>query len=91
VPDVRLAGPLLEGRRMTTPSVDHVLGEKLVDARSAAMSLNLPLHWLAQKQQRKHRGIPHYRVGKLVRFKLGELLAWMQAQQPDASTEAADA
>ena len=32
---------------MTTPSVDHVLGEKLVDARSAAMSLNLPLHWLA--------------------------------------------
>ena len=76
---------------MTTPSVNRVLGEKLVDARSAAMSLNLSLHWLAQKQQRKHRGIPHYRVGKLVRFKLGELLSWMQAQQPDASTEATDA
>ena len=76
---------------MTTPTVDHVLGEKLVDARSAAMSLNLPLHWLAQKQQRKHRGIPHYRVGKLVRFKLGELLAGMQAQQADASEEAAHA
>lgn len=76
---------------MTTSSVEHVLGEKLVDARSAALCLNLPLHWLAQKKQRKHRGVPHYRVGKLVRFKLGELMAWMQAQQPDASEEAANA
>lgn len=76
---------------MRTSSVEHVIGEQLVDARSAAMSLNLPLHWLAQKQQRKRRGIPHYRVGKLVRFKLGELLAWMQAQQSDTSQEAADA
>ena len=75
---------------MTTPSVDHVLGGKLVDARSAAMSLNLPLHWLAQKQQRKHRGIPHYRVGKLVRFKPNELEAWIVAQQASGK-EAADA
>ena len=76
---------------MTTPSVDHVLGEKLVDARSAAMSLNLPTYWLSQAKERQQRRIPHYRVGKLVRFKLGELLAWMQAQQSDASEEAAHA
>jgi hypothetical protein len=76
---------------MSAPPIDRVLGEKLIDARNAAMSLNLPLHWLAQKQQRRQRGIPHYRVGKLVRFKLGELMAWMQAQQPEASEEAADA
>lgn len=76
---------------MNTRSVSHVLGEKLVDARSAAMTLNLPLHWLVQKQQRKRRGIPHYRVGKLVRFKLDELMVWMRAQQPQASAEVADA
>jgi excisionase family DNA binding protein len=76
---------------MSAPSIDRVLGEKLVDARTAAMHLNLPLHWLAQMQQRRQRGIPHYRVGKLVRFKLGELMAWMQAQQPEASEEVADA
>ena len=76
---------------MNTRSVSHVLGEKLVDARSAAMTLNLPLHWLVQKQQRKRRGIPHYRVGKLVRFKIHELMAWMRAQQPQASAEVADA
>jgi hypothetical protein len=78
---------------MTSQPVERVLGEKPVDVRTAALSLNLPMHWLAQKQQRKHRGIPHYRVGKLVRFKLGELMAWMQAQQLDAvsSEEGADA
>ncbi len=75
---------------MKSSSVEHVIGEKLVDARSAAMSLNLPLHWLAQKQQRKHRGIPHYRVGKLVRFKPNELEAWIVAQQASGK-EAADA
>lgn len=76
---------------MNTRSVSHVLGEKLVDARNAAMILNLPLHWLVQKQQRTRRGIPHYRVGKLVRFKLDELMVWMRAQQPQASGEVADA
>ena len=77
---------------MNTRSVSHVLGEKLVDARNAAMTLNLPLHWLVQKQQRKRRGIPHYRVGKLVRFKIYELMAWMRAQQPESrSQEAVDA
>lgn len=76
---------------MNSRPVSYVLGEKLVDARNAAMSLNLPLHWLVQKQQRKRRGIPHYRVGKLVRFKICELMAWMRAQQPQASAEVTDA
>ena len=76
---------------MSASSTDRVLGENLVDARTAATHLNLPFHWLAQMQQRRQRGIPHYRVGKLVRFKLGELMTWMQAQQPDASEEVTDA
>ncbi len=76
---------------MTTPSVDHVLGEQLIDSRQAALMFNLPTYWLSQAKERQQRRIPHYRVGKLVRFKLGELLAWMQAQQSDASEEAAHA
>ncbi len=76
---------------MNSRPVSYVLGEKLVDSRNAAMSLNLPLHWLVQKQQRKRRGIPHYRVGKLVRFKIDELMVWMRAQQLQASGEVADA
>lgn len=69
----------------------RILGESLVDSRKAALATNLPLHWLVQKEQRKRRGIPHYMLGKLLRFKIGELMAWMEAQQPVASKEDADA
>lgn len=70
---------------MSIQPADRALGEKLVDARYAALVLNLPLHWLVQKQQRKRRGIPHYRVGKLLRFKLGELRGWMETEHANAS------
>ena len=61
---------------------NQVLGEQLIDVRQAALIFNLPTYWLSQAKERQKRRIPHYRVGKLVRFKLGELEAWMVAQQP---------
>ena len=76
---------------MNNTPLNQVLGEQLIDTRQAALMFNLPSYWLSQAKERKARRIPHYRVGKLVRFKLGELLAWMQAQQSDASEEAAHA
>ena len=62
--------------------LNQVLGEQLIDVRQAALIFNLPTYWLSQAKERQKRRIPHYRVGKLVRFKLGELEAWMVAQQP---------
>ncbi|WP_454258587.1 hypothetical protein [Pseudoxanthomonas mexicana] len=59
----------------------QVLGEQLIDARQAALMFNLPTYWLSQAQERQQRRIPHYRVGKLVRFKSNELEAWIIAQQ----------
>ena len=76
---------------MSHSPMSQLLGEQLIDSRQAALMFNLPTYWLSQAKERQQRRIPHYRVGKLVRFKLGELLSWMQAQQPDASTEATDA
>ncbi len=70
---------------------NRILGENLVDSRKAALVTHIPLHWLVQKEQRNRRGIPHYMLGKLLRFKIGELMAWMEAQQPAASQEEADA
>jgi hypothetical protein len=55
-------------------------GERLIDAKAAAYLMNLPMRWLTQPKQRHMRGMPYYRVGKLVRFRLSELAAWMQAQ-----------
>jgi hypothetical protein len=66
---------------MSHSSLTHVLVERLVDAREAALCLNLPTYWLTHAKERRRLGLPHYRVGKLVRFKLDELADWINAQQ----------
>jgi len=75
---------------MNNTPLNQVLGEQLIDVRQAALMLNLPTYWLSQAKERQQRGIPHYRVGKLVRFKPNELEAWIVAQQPSGE-EAVDA
>ena len=65
---------------MNPSSINDVLGERLVDASEAAHCLSLPMYLLTHPKERQRLGIPHYRVGKLVRFKLQELEAWMLAQ-----------
>ena len=89
MPDVRVARPLLENDMSYAP-LNAVLGEQLIDARHAALMFNLPTYWLSQAKERQQRRIPHYRVGKLVRFKPNELEAWIVAQQASGK-EAADA
>jgi hypothetical protein len=75
---------------MNNTALDQVLGERLIDTRQAALVFNLPSYWLSQAKERQQRRIPHYRVGKLVRFKANELEAWIVAQQPSGE-ESADA
>ncbi len=75
---------------MNNTPLNQVLGEQLIDVRQAALMFNLPSYWLSQAKERKARRIPHYRVGKLVRFKPNELEAWIIAQQ-SSGEEAADA
>jgi hypothetical protein len=75
---------------MNNTALDQVLGERLIDTRQAALMFNLPSYWLSQAKERQQRRIPHYRVGKLVRFKANELEAWIVAQQSSGG-ESADA
>ena len=75
---------------MSHSPMNELLGEQLIDVRQAALMFNLPSYWLSQAKERKQRRIPHYRVGKLVRFKPAELEAWIVAQQA-SGTEVADA
>jgi hypothetical protein len=94
MPDVRVAGPVLEARIMTSRSHHHSLFERLVDAQEAAHCLNVPVYLLTHPEERARLGIPHYRVGKLVRFKLQELMGWIESQQRirrDSSVGGADA
>lgn len=64
------------------------VGEPFVDAREAAYTMNLPMYYMTNARQRTKLRIPHYRIGRLVRFKLSELAAW-QAAQSAANTDAA--
>ena len=54
----------------------HTPAEPMVDARTAHQALCIPLQWLNDKAQRRARGIPAYRIGHLLRFRLSELERW---------------
>ena len=72
--------------------VNQILTERLVDAREAAYCLKVPIYLLTHPKERERLGLPHYRVGKMVRFKVSELLAWMQAKaEEEAKGESSDA
>lgn len=45
-------------------------------AREIAAKIDVPLYLLTHPSERKKSGLPHYRVGKMVRFKLDEILNW---------------
>jgi hypothetical protein len=71
---------------------NQILTERLVDAREAAYCLKVPIYLLTHPKERHRLGLPHYRVGKMVRFKVSELMAWMQAKsEEEAKGESSDA
>ena len=71
---------------------NQILTERLVDAREAAYCLKVPIYLLTHPKERQRLGLPHYRVGKMVRFKVSELMAWMQAKaEAEANGESSDA
>ena len=56
-----------------------VIREPFVDAREAAYTMNLPMYYMTNARQRTKLCIPHYRIGRMVRFKLSELADWQMA------------
>jgi len=73
---VRLVGPLLEDYTMNTMNTESA-AEPFLDARSASQHMNVPIYYLTSAAKRKALGIPHYRIGRLLRFKRSELDAWL--------------
>ena len=57
--------------------------EPFVDAREATYTMNLPMYYLTNAAQRKRMAIPHYHIGRMVRFKLSELEAWLSARSEE--------
>ena len=56
--------------------------EKFISVKAASAFLGIPENTLYKKALA--REIPSYKAGKLRRFKVSELAAWMDAQKVDA-------
>lgn len=59
-------------------NLTRLVPEPFVDAREAAYTMNLPMYYLTNARQRTKMHIPHYRIGRMVRFKLSELAEWQR-------------
>ena len=76
---LRVGRSLLEDHPMKTTSPrPKVVREPFVDAREAAYTMNLPMYYMTNARQRTKLRIPHYRIGRMVRFKLSELAEWQR-------------
>lgn len=71
----------------STSSQATVVREPFVDAREAAYTMNLPMYYMTNARQRTKLRIPHYRIGRMVRFKLSELADWQQLHGSITSAE----
>jgi len=79
---LRVGRSLLEDYPMNTTqpnsNLTRLAPEPFVDAREAAYTMNLPMYYLTNARQRTKMRIPHYRIGRMVRFKLSELTEWQR-------------
>ena len=56
-------------------------------AREIAAKIDIPLYLLTHPGERKKIGLPHYRVGKMVRFKLEEILDWARRRTSEVENK----
>ena len=59
----------------TTPTTP----EPFVDVGAIASLLQVPRSWVYENA--KHGTLPHYRVGRYLRFKTSEVVAWVGEQR----------
>ena len=58
--------------------------EKLLDVEQIAAELNVPTSWVyGQTRITDGSGMPHLKIGKYCRFRLPEVMKWLQQRQED--------
>jgi excisionase family DNA binding protein len=63
----------------TTPTApEPAASEPLVSVQVLARQLGVPASWVYERTARS--AIPHYRVGRYVRFRVSEVLDWLTAE-----------
>jgi predicted DNA-binding transcriptional regulator AlpA len=73
------------------PEVPPSVGNVLIDCDEAIYTTQLPSYFFTSAKMRKRLEIPHYHVGRTVRFKLAELRQWEMSRAREAFGISADA
>jgi excisionase family DNA binding protein len=55
--------------------------EKLISAREMADLLGVPISWIYQKTMMGQEAIPHFKIGKYVRFKPDEVINFFKGHE----------
>src|SRR3990170_3009478 len=67
----------------STPAGSHAANgndqAELLDVDGLAKALKVPTSWVYDRTRRKKNAIPNIRVGRYPRFKLTEVIAWLEA------------
>lgn len=61
--------------------MDAIANERLVTVEALAEELSVPESWIyarTAKTSSARDRLPHYKLGKLLRFKLSEVLLWVE-------------
>lgn len=57
------------------------MAARLVGINEMAETLDVPITWLyARTRLKGPNAVPHMKVGKYVKFKVDEVMAWIEAQ-----------
>jgi len=57
------------------------LSRELLDVKDLAVYLKMPVPWIYQRTRRRSANrLPHYKLGKYIRFDLSEVLQWLKSQ-----------
>lgn len=62
--------------------------EELINVKELARKLRVPISWIYERTRPGWRGerMPFYRLGKYVRFRYEEVLAWLKKEDSNFPT-----
>ena len=52
--------------------------DQLITVKELSQKLNVPVSWIYQRTRLGQEAIPHIRIGKYVRFKLGHVVQFFE-------------
>lgn len=63
--------------------------ERLLTGAELAQLLNVSPHWVRRHTHKRSDSIPHFRLGRYPRYRIGDVLEWLESQRHGGGRRAA--